>query len=152
MLYFIIKNRLQVGTSKVSEAAGARWRFYRRMWSDYRRIVFLLAEAFRKFRLKCRRSIWWDWRMTWLAPRIGNDISYVLQITNDIDFVWQVQYFDFTGSTHWTWGFKWHAQYLVRLEGDLICSTHWKWAFICDADYRWYSFRVAGAVFGEVGG
>ena len=37
--------------------------------------------------------------MTLLAPRIGNELSYVTQITDDIDFVWQ-------------------AQYLVRLEGD----------------------------------
>ena len=28
MLYFSIQNRLQDRTSKVSEAAGARWRFY----------------------------------------------------------------------------------------------------------------------------
>ena len=44
--------------------------------------------------------------MALLAPRIGNDVSYVTQITDDIDFVWQVQYLvrlggDFTGSTHW---------------------------------------------------
>ena len=45
--------------------------------------------------------------MTLLAPRIGNDVSYVTQIIDDIDFVWQ-------------------AQYLVRLEGDIACSTHWK--------------------------
>ena len=31
MLYFSIQNRLQDRTSKVSEAAGARWRFYRRI-------------------------------------------------------------------------------------------------------------------------
>ena len=37
--------------------------------------------------------------MTLLAPRIGNDVSYVTQITDDIHFVWQ-------------------AQYLVKLEGD----------------------------------
>ena len=37
--------------------------------------------------------------MTLLAPRIGNDVSYVTQIIDDIDFVWQ-------------------AQYLVRMEGD----------------------------------
>ena len=84
-------------------------------------------------RFRGRRSIWWGWRVTRLAPRIGNDVSYVTQIIDDIDFVWQVQY-------------------LVRLEGDLTCSTHWKWAFICDADHRWHSFCVAGAVFGEVGG
>ena len=44
--------------------------------------------------------------MTSLAPRIGNELSYVTQI-NDIHFAWQ-------------------AQYLVRLEGDFTCSTHWK--------------------------
>ena len=41
--------RLQDGTSKVSEAAGARWRFHGRiivgLSSECRRIVFLLAEA-----------------------------------------------------------------------------------------------------------
>ena len=37
--------------------------------------------------------------MTLLAPHIGNDVSYVTQITDDMDFVWQ-------------------ARYLVRLEGD----------------------------------
>ena len=107
--------------------------------SDYPRIVFLLAEAFREYPLKSsasrfrdRRSIWWGWRVTSLAPRIGNELSYVTQI-NDIHFAWQ-------------------AQYLVRLEGDFTCSTHWKWAFICDADHWWHWFCVAGAVFGEVGG
>ena len=54
--------------------------------------------------------------MTLLAPRIGNDVSYVTQIIDDIHFAWQVQY-------------------LVRLEGDFTCSTHWKCYFICDADH-----------------
>ena len=123
MLYFTIQNRLQDGTSKVSEAAGARWRFYPRISSDSVRIVFLLAEAFREFPLKSwasrfrgRRSIWWSWRVTLLPPRIGNEVSYVTQIIDDIHFAW-------------------HAQYLVRLEGDFTCSTHWKWGFICDADH-----------------
>ena len=31
MLYFTTQNRLQDGTSKVSEASGARWRFYARI-------------------------------------------------------------------------------------------------------------------------
>ena len=125
-----------------------------RMWSDYRRIVFLLAEAFRgclcllravemrlhmwrrslmTFILRGRRSIWWGWRVTLLAPRIGNDVSYVTQIIDDLHFAWQ-------------------AQYLVRLEGDFTCSTHWKWCFICEADLWWLRYCVAGAVFGEVGG
>ena len=83
--------------------------------------------------LRGRRNIWWGWRVIWIAPRIGNEASYVIQIINDIHFAWQ-------------------AQYLVRLEGDLSCSTHWKWEFICDTDYWWHSFCVTGAIFGEVEG
>ena len=259
MLYFTIQNRLQAGTSKVSKAAGARWRFYPRISSDYGRIVFLLAEAlqgfsaqtltfkiswqaqylvrlegdltgsahwkwrficdadhwwhwfcvagavfgevggsfcvagalfgevggwlfvtgaalrdilgdsrdakccilqykivsklgrvrspkrrvrdddfilgyprimvessfywrkhFRDFprkpwpsRFRGRRSIWWGWRVTWLAPRIGNDVSYVTQTIDDIDFVWQVQYL-----VRLEGHFVWQAHYLVRLVGD----------------------------------
>ena len=57
----------------------------------YPRIVFLLAEAFREFPLKSwasrfrgRRSIWWGWRVTWLAPRIGNDVSYAMRMKDAI--------------------------------------------------------------------
>ena len=45
--------------------------------------------------------------MTLLAPRNGNDVSYVTQITDDIQFAWQ-------------------AQYLVKLEGGSCCSAYWK--------------------------
>ena len=45
--------------------------------------------------------------MTLPAPRIGNDVSYVTQISDDHGFASQ-------------------AQYLVRLQGDITCSTHWK--------------------------
>ena len=125
MLYLTIQNRLQAGTSKVSEAAGARWRFYRRissdiigLWSNRLSIggstsgIFLAnldlqdfvagavfgevggwlywlhalemrfhmwRKSFLTFILRGRRSIWWGWRVTWLAPRIGNDVSYVTQ-------------------------------------------------------------------------
>ena len=117
---------------------------YRRISSDYPRIMvessFYWRKHFRDFprkswpsRFRGRRSIWWGWRVTWLAPRIGNDVSYVTQITDDIDVVWQVQY-------------------LGRLGGDFTGSTHWKWGFTCDANHSWHSFCVAGAVFGEVGG
>ena len=115
MLYFTIQNRLQAGTSQVSEAAGARWRFCGRISSDYRRIVFLLAEAFREFPLKSwasrfrgRRSIWWGWRVTLLAPRIGNDVSYVTQIRDDIHFAWQAQYL-----LRLPGDFSWQAQHFV---------------------------------------
>ena len=144
MLYFTIQNRLQDRTGKVSEAAGARWRFYLRISSDYARIIlessFYWRKHFREFPLKSwgsrfrgRCSIRWGWRVTLLAPRIGNEVSYVRQIIDDIHFAWQ-------------------AQYLVTFQLSVLCSTHWKWRCICDADRRWHWFCVAGAVFGEVGG
>ena len=128
--------RLQDGTSKVSEAAGARWRFYPRNVVES---SFYWRKQFMEFPLKSwtcrfcgRRSIWWGWRVTLLAPRIVNDVSYVTRINREIHFALQ-------------------AQYLVNLSCDVCCSAHCKWRFICDADQSWDSFFVAGAVFGEVG-
>ena len=81
---------------------------------------FYWRKHFREFprkswpsRFRGRRSIWWGWRVTWLAPRIGNDVSYVTQTIDDIDFVWQVQYL-----VRLEGHFAWQAQYLVRLDGD----------------------------------
>ena len=45
--------------------------------------------------------------MTLLAPLIGNDVSYVTRITDDIHFAWQ-------------------AQYLVKLEDHSCCSAYCK--------------------------
>ena len=45
--------------------------------------------------------------MTLLAPRIGNDVSYVTRINHEIHFAWQ-------------------AQYLVNLSFDVCCSAHSK--------------------------
>ena len=84
------------------------------------------------FILRGRRSICWGWRLTLLALRIGNDVSYEARINHEIHFAWQ-------------------AQYLLKLEGDTCCSAHCKWRFIREADQWWVSFCVAGAVFGEVG-
>ena len=50
-----------------------------------------------------------------VAPRIVNDVSYVMRINHEIPFAWQ-------------------AQYLVRLEVDACCSAQCKRRFICDAD------------------
>ena len=85
-----------------------------------------------RFILRGRRSIWWGWRLTLLALRIGNDVSYETRIKHEIHFAWQVQY-------------------LLRLEVDIACSAHSKWRFICDANQSWDAFCVTGAVFGEVG-
>ena len=45
--------------------------------------------------------------MTSLSPRIGNEVSHVTQIIDDVHFAWQ-------------------AQYLVRLQGAFACSARWK--------------------------
>ena len=46
--------------------------------------------------------------MTLLALRIGNDVSYVTHITDDIHFVWQAQYL-----VHVECDFSWQAQHFV---------------------------------------
>ena len=89
MLYFTIQNRLQDGTSKVSEAAGARWRFCVRMWSDYPRIILELSSN----RLSIGGSIQgvsaeiWRFQISWQA-------HYLVRVQGD-----------FTCSTHWKWRF-----------------------------------------------
>ena len=45
--------------------------------------------------------------MTLFAPRMGNDVSYVMRINAAIHFAWQ-------------------AHYLVKLEGDFAWSAHCK--------------------------
>ena len=45
--------------------------------------------------------------MLTVAPRILNDVSYVMRINHEIPFAWQ-------------------AQYLLRLEGDSCRSAHCK--------------------------
>ena len=45
--------------------------------------------------------------MLTVAPRIVNDVSYVMWINHEIHFAWQ-------------------GQYLVRLEGVDCCSAHCK--------------------------
>ena len=92
MLYFTIQNHLQDGTSKVSEAAGARWRFYRRIMLGYRRIVFLLAEALQGVSAEIL-----SFKISWQA-------QYLVRLEGD-----------FTCSTHWKWRFTcdadhwWHS-------------------------------------------
>ena len=85
MLYFTIQNRLQDGTSKVPEAAGARWRFSGRMWSD---VVGLSSNRL----------------------SIGGSNSGILRWNVDLRISWQAQYLvrldgDFACSAHWKWRF-----------------------------------------------
>ena len=46
--------------------------------------------------------------LTLPAPRIGNDVSYVMRIIDDIHFAWQAQYLVKFGSD-----FSWQAQHFV---------------------------------------
>ena len=50
-----------------------------------------------------------------VAPRIGNDVSYVTRIDDASHFAWQ-------------------AQHLVMLEDEICSSAHCKCRFICDED------------------
>ena len=62
-----------------------------------------------------RRSICGGWRGTPVAPRIVNEVWYVMRIKHVSLSAWQ-------------------AHYLARLARDICCSAHCKWRFICDAD------------------
>ena len=107
MLYFTIQNRLQARTSQVSEAAGARWRFYPRMCSECVRIILESSFYWRKH----SGSFHWNLELQDFgagAPRIGNDVSYVTQIRDDIHFAWQAQYLGMLEGD-----FSWQAQRFV---------------------------------------
>ena len=60
-----------------------------------------------RFILRGRRSIWRSCGVKFVAPRIVNDVSYVMRINHGIHFAWQ-------------------AQYLVKLGDDSCCSAHCK--------------------------
>ena len=72
-----------------------------------------------------------------VAPRIVNDVSYVMRINHEIHFAWQAQYLVplapriVNDVSYVMWinhdiHFAWQAQYLVRLEGVDCCSAHCK--------------------------
>ena len=57
--------------------------------------------------LRGRRSICCSCRVTLVASRIVNDLSYLMRINHGIHFAWQ-------------------GQYLVKLDCDSCCSAHCK--------------------------
>ena len=77
-----------------------------------------------------------------VAPRIVNDVSYVMRINQDTPLAWQAQYLvrlevdavalrivndvSYVMRINHEIHFAWQAQYLVRLEGDACCSAHCK--------------------------
>ena len=80
--------------------------------------------------------------MTLLAPRIGNDVSYVTRINHEIHFAWQAQYLvnlsltfvaprivndvSYVTRINHEIHFAWQAQYMVKLSCDFCCSAHCK--------------------------
>ena len=68
-----------------------------------------------------------------VAPRIVNEVSYVMSINHEIHFTWQAQYLvklegDACCSAHCKcrFIFAWQAQYLLKLEAAFCCSAHCK--------------------------
>ena len=61
------------------------------------------------FILRGRRSIWCRWKVTLVAPRIVNDVSYLMRINHEMHFAWQAQYL-----VKVECDFSWQAQHFVR--------------------------------------
>ena len=59
--------------------------------------------------LRGRRSIWCNWRVTLVAPRIVNDVSYLRRINHEIHFAWQAQ-----NLVKLECHFSWQAQHFVN--------------------------------------
>ena len=124
MLYFTIQNRLQARTSQVSEAAGARWRFYRRMCSG-----FILGLSSNRL-------------------SIGGSIQGVSAEILSFKISWQAQYLvrlegDFTCSTHWKWRFICDADqgwYSFCVAGAVICEC-WRVTFRDRRSTSWHFGR-----------
>ena len=62
-----------------------------------------------RFILRGRRSIWCSWRVTLVALRIGNDVSYVSRINHELHFAWQAQYL-----VKLDCDFSWQGQHFVQ--------------------------------------
>ena len=59
--------------------------------------------------LRARRSIWCSWRVSLVAPRIVNDLLYLMRINHEIYFAWQAQYL-----VKLECHFSWRAQQFVK--------------------------------------
>ena len=80
--------------------------------------------------------------MLTVAPRIVNDVSYVMWINHEIHFAWQAQYLvklevmpvalrivndvSYAMRINHEIHFAWQAQYLLKLEAAFCCSAHCK--------------------------
>ena len=89
--------------------------------------------------LRGRCSICCSWRVTLVAPRIVNDVSYLMRINHEQHFAWQAQYLvvtpvvprivndvSYVTRIYHEIQFAWPAQYVVKLDCDSCCSAHCK--------------------------
>ena len=132
---------LYKNASQVSRAAGARWRFYRRIMvglSSNR--LYIGGSNSWIFRWSLELRIWWqpqylvmlEGAQTPVAPRIVLDVSFETRINHGSHFSWQ-------------------AQYLVKLKITPVMLKALYWTFIYDEDQPSESFSVAGPILRDVG-
>ena len=94
------------------------------------------------FILRGRRSICWGWRVTLLAPRIGNEVSYVTQISQWHSFcVAGAVFAEFEGwlyllhALEMTFHMSRRSSMTMVLRGRRSIWWGWRVTFICDADH-----------------
>ena len=69
-----------------------------------------------------------------VAPRIVNEVSFVMRINHEIHFAWQAQHL-----VKFMCHFSWQAQHLV----EFMCHFSWQ-------AQHWVTLFVAGAACGEI--
>ena len=82
--------------------------------------------------------------MTFVASRIGNDVSYVTRIKHASHFAWQAQYL-----VKFKCPFSWQAQYLVKVKCHFSWQEQYLVKFKChfswQAQYLVKFGKIAGA-------
>ena len=109
--------RLQNGTSKVSEAAGAR-DFILGMWSECGRIVSLLAEAIQGF-LTCALQVRISWQAQYLGVFMLKCIYIYIYHTRS---VWVCKFVRLQHTYHPT---SHSNKYIKKNKNNNTCKTSW---------------------------
>ena len=66
-------------------------------------------------------SIWRGWRVTSVAPRIANDVSYVTRIYHESHFEWQAQYLMTPAVTSVAARIVLDVSYVTRINHECYC-------------------------------
>ena len=110
-IVFILAETIQRVSAAILNLAGAVFGEVRG-WLCLLRALEMTFHMRRGSNMRCnlrgRCSIWWGSRLTLLAPRLLNDVSYVTRINHEIHFAWQAQYL-----VKLDCHFSWQAQHLV---------------------------------------